>query len=53
LKNARWSDTATLLPNGHVLVAGGFDGPSDLASAEWYDPRKRPLARYRQHEHRA
>ena len=31
------STTATLLPNGQVLVAGGFNGV-DLASAELYDP---------------
>jgi len=37
LKNARWGDTATLLSNSHVLVAGGFDGPSNLASAELND----------------
>ncbi len=34
---ARDSHTATLLPNGKVLVAGGYNG-SDLASAELYDP---------------
>ena len=33
----RYSYTATLLPNGKVLVAGGDDG-SRLASAELYDP---------------
>jgi hypothetical protein len=30
--------TGTLLPNGKVLVAGGGDGNSFLASAELYDP---------------
>ncbi len=29
--------TATLLPSGNVLVAGGFDGTQMLASAELYD----------------
>jgi hypothetical protein len=28
----------TLLPNGKVLVASGFDGNSDISSAELYDP---------------
>jgi WD40 repeat protein len=35
------SHTATLLPNGKVLVAGGVNGPGDQtasASAELYDP---------------
>ena len=34
---ARSSHTATLLPNGKVLVAGGGDGGA-IASAELYDP---------------
>jgi Kelch motif len=37
LVTARYIHIATLLPNGQVLVAGGFDG-SLLASAELYDP---------------
>ena len=48
--NGSWSDAApmsvareghdaTLLPNGKVLVAGGYaDGKGELASAELYDP---------------
>ncbi len=30
--------TATLLPNGQVLVAGGFQSRHPLAKAELYDP---------------
>jgi hypothetical protein len=37
LAAARESHTATLLPNGKVLIAGGYGG-SYLASAELYDP---------------
>src|SRR5262249_29483655 len=40
LANGRESHTATLLPNGKVLVAGGVFG-SSLASAELYDPASR------------
>jgi hypothetical protein len=35
---ARSGLTATLLSNGKVLMAGGFDGSNVLASAELYDP---------------
>jgi hypothetical protein len=36
---ARYEHTATLLPNGQVLVAGGYTSPSTiLTNAEIYDP---------------
>jgi hypothetical protein len=35
---ARYRQTATLLPTGKVLIAGGCDGTNVLASAELYDP---------------
>ena len=39
LTNARAYHTATLLPNGKVLVAGGrVTGDVYLSSAELYDP---------------
>src|SRR6266478_5596840 len=38
LNTARYVHTATLLPNGKVLVAGGGTGVSELSSAELYDP---------------
>jgi Kelch motif len=33
------SQTATLLPDGHVLIAGGYDGIADVTTAELYDPK--------------
>ncbi len=38
LNTARDDHTATLLPNGKVLVAGGCNGSGSLTSAELYDP---------------
>jgi Galactose oxidase, central domain len=38
LVTAREGHRATLLPNGQVLVAGGFGLGSELASVELYDP---------------
>lgn len=39
LNVARYGQTATLLPSGKVLMAGGYDGEHALASAELYDPQ--------------
>ena len=38
LGTARYRHTATLLPSGKVLVAGGNDASAYLSSAELYDP---------------
>ena len=41
LSHARFNHTATLLPNGRVLIAGGEQGYTDvqpISSAELYDP---------------
>ena len=38
LNEARFSHTATVLPSGHVLVAGGRGVASVTASVEVYDP---------------
>jgi WD40 repeat protein len=41
LGHARANHTATLLPDGKVLVAGGENGTNDLTSTELYDPASR------------
>jgi N-acetylneuraminic acid mutarotase len=38
LETARGEHTATLLPNGKVLIAGGMNAVGFLSSAELYDP---------------
>jgi N-acetylneuraminic acid mutarotase len=38
MASARQNHTATLLLNGKVLVAGGWNGSSSVASAELFDP---------------
>ena len=53
LNTARYFHTATLLPNGKVLVAGGYDNSGVLTSAELYDPGERELDGHGQPQHRA
>jgi hypothetical protein len=38
MASSRYAHSATLLPSGKVLVAGGHSGNTRLASAEVYDP---------------
>ncbi|CAF4837268.1 unnamed protein product, partial [Rotaria sp. Silwood1] len=38
MNNGRDEHTASVLPNGKVLVAGRFNGTVYLKSAELYDP---------------
>lgn len=38
MREVRQNHTATLLPNGKVLIAGGSDSSGPVASAEIYDP---------------
>src|SRR5215469_11225101 len=38
MATARANHSATLLPNGKILIAGGTNGSQALASAELYDP---------------
>lgn len=44
MREARVSHTASLLPDGRVLVAGGWTGTATTASAELYDPRTRQFS---------
>ena len=38
MNNARYTATATLLPNGKVLIAGGQNNFAPISSTELYDP---------------
>jgi len=51
LNIARYDHTETLLPNGKVIVAGGFDGVGRLMSTELYDPATGALEYYGQPRH--
>ena len=52
LDTARYAHTATLLPNGKVLVAGGRDSSGALASAELYRPGQRDVECHGRPRHR-
>ena len=53
LNTGRFVFTATLLANGMVLVAGGFDSNNKvLATAELYDPGERELECHWRSQHR-
>ena len=38
LNTARFDHISTLLPNGTVLISGGFDNANSLSSTEFYNP---------------
>jgi hypothetical protein len=44
MNDARTQATATLLPNGKLLIAGGFGNTGDLSSTEVYDPATNTFA---------
>lgn len=47
LNVARDAHTATLLPDGRVLVAGGYDGTDVLGGAELFDQKEHSIAKDR------
>jgi galactose oxidase-like protein/Kelch motif protein len=44
MNQARFAATATLLPNGKVIIAGGFAPSGSLSSVELYDPASNSFA---------